>query len=149
MSVPATMRAPAWRRPSERPPAPQKRSMTRGVVILGIGLTGVTILQIVGCMSRQIPQGWATWMLSALSGAYPVGPVHSTICDVDVLTKAQRSFNMSRIGSRWTAQERALHGLLKGRKVRHRMHPVLPGKPDVLVLPDLVVYIHGCFWHGC
>jgi DNA mismatch endonuclease (patch repair protein) len=56
---------------------------------------------------------------------------------------------MSRIRSRWTAQERALHGFLKGRKVRHRMHPVLPGKPDVLVGRDLVVYIHGCFWHGC
>jgi DNA mismatch endonuclease (patch repair protein) len=68
---------------------------------------------------------------------------------VDVLTQAQRSFNLSRIRSRWTAQERELHGLLKGRKVRHRMHPPLAGKPDVLVLPDLVVFIHGCFWHGC
>src|SRR3989442_12299645 len=67
---------------------------------------------------------------------------------MDVLTQSQRSFNMSRIRSRWTAQERALHGLLKGRKVRHRMHPVLAGKPDVPVLPDLVGYIHGCFWHG-
>jgi DNA mismatch endonuclease (patch repair protein) len=68
---------------------------------------------------------------------------------VDVLTPSQRSFNMSRIRSRWTAQERELHALLKGRKVRHRMHPPLAGNPDVLVLPNLVVFIHGCFWHGC
>ena len=82
-------------------------------------------------------------------GAYPEGSTRGTIRDMDVLTQSQRSFNMSRIRSRWTAQERSLHGLLKGWKVRHRMHPVLPGKPDVLVTPDLVVFIHGCFWHGC
>ena len=67
----------------------------------------------------------------------------------DWLTREQRSYNMSRIRSRWTAQEVAIHGYLKGRKVRHRMHPALPGNPDVLVFPDLAVYLHGCFWHGC
>lgn len=67
----------------------------------------------------------------------------------DVLTQQQRSFNMSRIRSRWTAQERLVHGLLKAFRVRHRMHPPIPGKPDVLVIPGLAVYLHGCFWHGC
>lgn len=67
----------------------------------------------------------------------------------DRLTAEQRSFNMSRIRSRWTAQERAAHSYLKGRKVRHRMHPAIPGNPDILVLPNIVVYLHGCFWHGC
>jgi DNA mismatch endonuclease (patch repair protein) len=67
----------------------------------------------------------------------------------DVLTPSQRSFNMSRIRSRWTRQERELHAHLKARKIRHRMHPVIPGKPDALLLPDVAVFLHGCFWHGC
>jgi DNA mismatch endonuclease, patch repair protein len=30
-------------------------------------------------------------------------------------------------------------------------HPVLPDGivPDLLVLPDLAVFVHGCYWHGC
>lgn len=68
----------------------------------------------------------------------------------DWLTCEQRSYNMSRIRSRWTAQEVAIHSYLKGLKVRHRMHPAAPGNPDVLVFPGpLAVYLHGCFWHGC
>lgn len=67
----------------------------------------------------------------------------------DVLTQQQRSYNMSQIRSSWTTQERVIHGFLKALKVRHRMHPLIPGKPDILVLPGLAVYLHGCFWHGC
>lgn len=56
---------------------------------------------------------------------------------------------MSRIRSRWTLQERAIHGYLKGWKVPHRMHPDVPGVPDILVANRLAVFLHGCFWHGC
>ena len=69
---------------------------------------------------------------------------------MDVLTKKQRSYNMSRIRSRWTSLEKRVHNLLKGWKVRHRMHPAMMGHPDILLTQTkTVVFIDGCFWHGC
>jgi DNA mismatch endonuclease (patch repair protein) len=56
---------------------------------------------------------------------------------------------MSRIRSRWTAQERTIHSYLKGWKIKHRMHPAVPGRPDIVVEDRLAVYLNGCFWHGC
>ncbi len=69
---------------------------------------------------------------------------------MDNLTKDQRSFNMSRIRSQWTTPERVIHNRLKGRKIKHKMHPKLEGCPD-LILKDkkTAVFIHGCFWHKC
>lgn len=68
----------------------------------------------------------------------------------DVLTKKQRSYCMSRIRGKWTAPERRLHNMLKGRHIRHKMHPAINGSPD-LILADkkVAVFVHGCFWHGC
>ncbi len=69
---------------------------------------------------------------------------------VDNLTEEQRSKCMSRIRSKWTLQEKRIHNYLKGHKVRHRMHPQLPGKPDIfLPATNTVVFLHGCFWHKC
>ena len=69
----------------------------------------------------------------------------------DVHTTEQRSRNMAAIRGKDTAPEwkvrRALHAL----GYRYRLHVSgLPGKPD-LVLPRyrVVVFVHGCFWHGC
>lgn len=56
---------------------------------------------------------------------------------------------MSAIRSSRTGPEMAFHGGLKGRKVRHRMWPKMHGSPDALVFPRTVVFINGCFWHGC
>lgn len=73
---------------------------------------------------------------------------------VDVHTKAQRSFNMSRIANRDTAPERALRSALHRAGLRFRLHRRdLPGRPDI-VLPSrrLAIFVHGCFWHrheGC
>ncbi len=68
----------------------------------------------------------------------------------DNLTPDQRSKCMSRIRSKWTLQERKIHNFLKGHKVRHKMHPPLPGKPDILLTEtNTVVFLHGCFWHKC
>lgn len=68
----------------------------------------------------------------------------------DVFTKEKRSYIMSRIRSKWTKPEKTIHGYLKGRKIAHKMHPRIPGSPD-LILTDAkrAVFIHGCFWHGC
>ena len=57
---------------------------------------------------------------------------------------------MSKIKSKWTSQEQKIHGNLKARGVRHKMHPNIPGSPD-LILKDkkVAVFINGCFWHKC
>jgi DNA mismatch endonuclease, patch repair protein len=69
---------------------------------------------------------------------------------VDTLTKAQRSKNMARIGSKDTVPERAVRSLVHSMGYRFRLHRAdLPGKPD-LVFPARrkVIFVHGCFWHG-
>ncbi len=72
----------------------------------------------------------------------------------DRLTKARRSWNMSRIRGKDTGPEMAVRSLLHRMGYRFRLHVAgLPGKPDI-VLPKhrTVVLVHGCFWHrhkGC
>jgi DNA mismatch endonuclease, patch repair protein len=68
----------------------------------------------------------------------------------DVLTIDQRRLNMSRIRGRDTSPEMKIRRGLHGLGFRFRLHEkTLPGKPD-LVLPKyrIVVFVHGCFWHG-
>lgn len=70
---------------------------------------------------------------------------------VDTLTPQQRSRQMARVRSKDTAPELALRRELHARGFRFRLHRRdLPGRPDI-VLPRhrLVVFVHGCFWHGC
>lgn len=69
---------------------------------------------------------------------------------MDVLTRAQRRLNMSRIRGKDTKPEMLLRRGLHGRGLRFRLHVKgLPGRPDI-VLPKygVVVLVHGCFWHG-
>jgi DNA mismatch endonuclease (patch repair protein) len=68
---------------------------------------------------------------------------------VDVLTPAQRSFNMSRIKGKNTNPEMRVRSVLHSLGYRYRLHVRnLPGCPDI-VLPKYrtVVFVHGCFWH--
>jgi DNA mismatch endonuclease (patch repair protein) len=68
----------------------------------------------------------------------------------DVLTTAQRSYNMSRIKGKDTKPELLVRKYLHAQGFRYKLHDkTLPGKPDV-VLPNYktVIFIHGCFWHG-
>ncbi|MEM3448600.1 MAG: very short patch repair endonuclease [Nitrososphaerota archaeon] len=66
------------------------------------------------------------------------------------MTKQQRSFTMSKIHSKWTKPEIFVHSFLKGKKVKHKMHPNVAGKPDVLLIAsNTVIFLHGCFWHKC
>lgn len=68
----------------------------------------------------------------------------------DNLTSEQRSRCMSKIKSKWTSQELKLHNLLKGKKIKHKMHPCMDGSPDILLLKtNTAVFLHGCFWHKC
>jgi DNA mismatch endonuclease (patch repair protein) len=68
----------------------------------------------------------------------------------DVHTKAQRSYNMSRIKGKNTKPEILVRKYLHAHGYRFRLHVKnLPGKPDI-VLPKYktVIFVHGCFWHG-
>ena len=68
----------------------------------------------------------------------------------DVHTKAQRSFNMSRIKGKNTKPEMLVRKFLHANGFRYKLHDkTLTGKPDI-VLPKhkTVIFINGCFWHG-
>ena len=72
----------------------------------------------------------------------------------DSLSKAKRSWNMSRVRSKDTKPELSVRSLLHRAGFRFRLHKTrLPGKPDiVLAKHKTVIFVHGCFWHrhpGC
>ncbi len=68
----------------------------------------------------------------------------------DILTKRQRSYNMSQIKSKWTTPELIIHNKLKGYKIAHKMHPKIKGNPDIILLKSkTAIFIDGCFWHKC
>lgn len=69
----------------------------------------------------------------------------------DVLTKEQRTYNMSQIRSKNTKPEITLRKLLFARGIRgYRIHYNLPGKPDIVFTKNkIAIFIDGCFWHKC
>ena len=69
----------------------------------------------------------------------------------DILTKEQRSYNMSRIRSRNTSPELCVRRKLRAIGVRnYRLSSKLPGKPDIVFpVKKVAVFIDGCFWHMC
>lgn len=61
-----------------------------------------------------------------------------------------RSEQMARIGSTRTKPELLLRSALWHAGLRYRLRPVGRYRPDiVLVSRRVVVYVDGCFWHGC
>ena len=69
----------------------------------------------------------------------------------DIWSPEKRSEVMSRIRGVDTGPELALRHCLHAMGYRYRLHPSgVPGRPDVVFPRDrLVVFVHGCFWHGC
>jgi len=68
---------------------------------------------------------------------------------MDVHTKQERSYNMSRIKGKDTKPERVVRSMLHRMGYRFRLHRKdLPGKPDI-VLPKhrKVIEVRGCYWH--
>lgn len=71
----------------------------------------------------------------------------------DIVSEAQRSFNMSRIRSKNTKPELIVRSILHRLGYRFTVNgpknKQLPGRPDI-VLPKYktVIFVHGCFWHG-
>jgi DNA mismatch endonuclease (patch repair protein) len=69
----------------------------------------------------------------------------------DVLTQAQRKYNMSRIRAKNTGPEVKLRKLLFSNGIRgYRIHYALPGKPDIVFTKKkIAIFVDGCFWHKC
>ena len=68
----------------------------------------------------------------------------------DILSKTQRSYNMSRIRGKNTKPEILVRKGLHACGFRFRLHnKKLPGSPDI-VLPKygVAIMVNGCFWHG-
>ena len=68
---------------------------------------------------------------------------------MDVLSKEQRSYCMSRIRKTNTAPEVIVRGIVHSLGYRFRLHRRdLPGCPDI-ILPRYrkVIFVHGCWWH--
>jgi DNA mismatch endonuclease (patch repair protein) len=68
---------------------------------------------------------------------------------VDVLTKKQRQYCMSRIQGKDTKPEMVVRKLVFAMGYRYRLHDKkLPGKPDLVFAGRRkVIFVHGCFWH--
>ena len=68
---------------------------------------------------------------------------------MDVLTKEQRSYCMSRIRKTDTTPELTVRRIVHEMGFRFRLYRKdLPGCPDI-VLPrhQKVIFVHGCWWH--
>ncbi len=67
----------------------------------------------------------------------------------DVHDKATRSKNMRAIGTRDTAIEKRLAGLLTQAGFDFRVQdPALAGRPDFVIdAYRCIIFTHGCFWH--
>lgn len=69
---------------------------------------------------------------------------------MDVHTKEQRSYNMSRVKSKNTLPEKTMFKALRKAGIKFSKHnKKLPGKPDIsIVEKKIAVFINGEFWHG-
>ena len=68
---------------------------------------------------------------------------------MDVLSKEQRSYCMSRIRKTDTAPELIVRRIVHGLGYRFRLYRTdLPGCPDI-VMPRhrKIIFVHGCWWH--
>ncbi len=72
----------------------------------------------------------------------------------DLLTREQRSRNMSKIRGKNTKPELLVRKLLHAKGYRYRLHGQsgavkLPGRPDLVFAGRRkVIFVNGCFWHS-
>jgi DNA mismatch endonuclease (patch repair protein) len=68
----------------------------------------------------------------------------------DVYSAEKRSAVMRRVKSRDTRPELVVRRQLRALGVGYRLNRIdLPGKPDIVMAGRrLVIFVHGCFWHG-
>lgn len=66
------------------------------------------------------------------------------------MDRGKRSELMRKIKSRNTLPERIFMEVLRKQGIGFKAWPDLPGHPDFLIMKlYCVVFVHGCFWHGC
>lgn len=70
---------------------------------------------------------------------------------MDVLTKKQRSYNMSQIKAKNTNPEIYIKNILRRNNVKgFSLHGSLLGKPDIIFRKKkIALFMDGCFWHKC
>lgn len=68
---------------------------------------------------------------------------------MDVLTKKQRSYCMSRIRGKDTKPEIAVRKIIYNLGYRYRLYKKnLPGCPDIVLSSHRkIVFVNGCWWH--
>lgn len=68
----------------------------------------------------------------------------------DVFTPEKRSAVMRRVKGRDTGPERLVRAALRAAGIGYRLGGQgLPGRPDLVMKGRrVVVFVHGCFWHG-
>ena len=89
---------------------------------------------------------------AALGPLVPRGYIEVFV--TDRISKAHRSWNMSRVRSENTKPEKLLRSMLHRAGFRFRINVRdLPGKPDIVLRKyRVVIFVDGCFWHrhdGC
>src|SRR5438270_10239688 len=68
----------------------------------------------------------------------------------DQFSREERSRIMRQIRSKNTGLEKKLRSALHSAGLRYRLHPNLPGHPDIVfVSARVLIFIDSCFWHGC
>lgn len=68
---------------------------------------------------------------------------------MDVHTKDQRSYNMSRVKSKNTRPEKIMFSMLKEADYKFKKHYPVIGRPDIAFQDyKVAVFIDGEFWHG-
>lgn len=69
----------------------------------------------------------------------------------DKIDPDRRRANMAAIRSKDTKPEILVRKWVHAMGYRYRLHgKSLPGKPDLVFRPRRkVIFVHGCFWHGC
>lgn len=67
---------------------------------------------------------------------------------MDIVSKAQRSKNMSAIKCKNTKPELLVRKFLYRNGLRYRINCKITGKPDIVFIKNkIAIFIHGCFWH--
>ena len=98
-------------------------------------LTNLTIIRIVYLLHRFVPFPFTYWQF------------------MDTVDKNTRSRMMSRVRSKGnkSTERRLRAALIQAAISGWRLHPKhIEGKPDFFFPQDrLVVFVDGCFWHGC
>lgn len=72
------------------------------------------------------------------------------LLEMDIWSKKKRSAVMAKIRSKDTKPEWLVRRYLFSRGYRYRKNVKgLPGTPDIVLRKyGIVIFIHGCFWHG-